>query len=129
MANVAVIGAQWGDEGKGRIIDLLSEKFDIVSRFQGGSNAGHTIIIKDKKIVLHHIPSGVLRNGKISVIGNGAVIDPDIIVEEIKSLRKKGYKTNIELNLNRQQCKLLPKKWSHLKKKLKFFYYLPYLYL
>ena len=92
--NLVVVGAQWGDEGKGRIIDLLSEKFDIVSRFQGGSNAGHTIIIKDKKIVLHHIPSGVLRNGKISVIGNGAVIDPDIIVEEIKSLRKKGYKIN-----------------------------------
>ena len=89
--NVVIVGAQWGDEGKGRIIDLLSEKFDIVSRFQGGSNAGHTIIIKNKKIILHHIPSGVLRNGKISVIGNGAVIDPDIIVDEIKALRKKGY--------------------------------------
>ena len=107
--NVVVIGAQWGDEGKGRIIDLLSEKFDIVSRFQGGSNAGHTIIIKNKKIILHHIPSGVLRNGKISVIGNGAVIDPDIIVDEIKALRKKGYKiTGKNLKISQLAHLILP---------------------
>ena len=107
--NVVVIGAQWGDEGKGRIIDLLSEKFDIVSRFQGGSNAGHTIIIKNKKIILHHIPSGVLRNGKISVIGNGAVIDPDIIVDEIKALRKKGYKiTGKNLKISELAHLILP---------------------
>src|SRR6056300_1517840 len=90
--NIVVVGAQWGDEGKGRIIDLLSEKFNIIVRFQGGSNAGHTIIVKDKKIVLHHIPSGVLRKGKVSVIGNGTVIDPSVLVDEIKQLRKKGYK-------------------------------------
>ena len=107
--NLVVVGAQWGDEGKGRIIDLLSEKFDIVSRFQGGSNAGHTIIIKNKKIVLHHIPSGVLRNGKISVIGNGAVIDPDIIVDEIKALRKKGYKvTGKNLKISELAHLILP---------------------
>ena len=107
--NVVVVGAQWGDEGKGRIIDLLSEKFDIVSRFQGGSNAGHTIIIKNKKIILHHIPSGVLRNGKISVIGNGAVIDPDIIVDEIKALRKKGYKvTGKNLKISELAHLILP---------------------
>ena len=92
--NIVVVGAQWGDEGKGRIIDLLSEKFNIIVRFQGGSNAGHTIIVKDKKIVLHHIPSGVLRKGKISVIGNGTVIDPSVLVDEIKQLRKKGYKVS-----------------------------------
>ena len=92
--NIVVVGAQWGDEGKGRIIDLLSEKFNIIVRFQGGSNAGHTIIVKDKKIVLHHIPSGVLRKGKISVIGNGTVIDPSVLVDEIKHLRKKGYKVS-----------------------------------
>tara|TARA_B100001248_G_scaffold19835_2_gene13222 strand:- start:112528 stop:113805 length:1278 start_codon:yes stop_codon:yes gene_type:complete len=107
--NVVVVGAQWGDEGKGRIIDLLSKKFDIVSRFQGGSNAGHTIIIKNKKIILHHIPSGVLRNGKISVIGNGAVIDPDIIVDEIKALRKKGYKvTGKNLKISELAHLILP---------------------
>ena len=107
--NVVIVGAQWGDEGKGRIIDLLSEKFDIVSRFQGGSNAGHTIIIKNKKIILHHIPSGVLRNGKISVIGNGAVIDPDIIVDEIKALRKKGYKvTGKNLKISELAHLILP---------------------
>ena len=107
--NVVIVGAQWGDEGKGRIIDLLSKKFDIVSRFQGGSNAGHTIIIKNKKIILHHIPSGVLRNGKISVIGNGAVVDPDIIVDEIKALRKKGYKvTGKNLKISELAHLILP---------------------
>ena len=82
------------DEGKGRIIDLLSLDYDVIARFQGGSNAGHTIIVGNKKIVLHHIPSGVLRPSKVSVIGNGAVIDPEVIVEEIKALRRKGYKIN-----------------------------------
>ena len=91
VENIVVVGAQWGDEGKGRIIDLISEKFDIITRFQGGSNAGHTIIIKDKKVVLHHIPSGVLRKKKVSVIGNGTVIDLQILVQEIKSLRRLGF--------------------------------------
>ena len=89
--NIVVVGAQWGDEGKGRIIDLISEKFDIIARFQGGSNAGHTIIIDKKKIVLHHIPSGVLRKKKVSVIGNGTVIDLEILVQEIKALRRLGF--------------------------------------
>ena len=89
--NIVVVGAQWGDEGKGRIIDLISEKFDIIARFQGGSNAGHTIIIDKKKIVLHHIPSGVLRKKKVSVIGNGTVIDLEILVQEIKTLRRLGF--------------------------------------
>ena len=92
--NLVIVGAQWGDEGKGRIIDLLSLDYDVIARFQGGSNAGHTIIVGNKKIVLHHIPSGVLRPSKVSVIGNGAVIDPEVIVEEIKALRRKGYKIN-----------------------------------
>ena len=73
--NTVVVGAQWGDEGKGRVVDLISEKFDIVARFQGGSNAGHTIMLKDKKIILHHVPCGVLRKNKVSVIGNGMVVD------------------------------------------------------
>ncbi len=90
--NSIYIGAQWGDEGKGRIIDLVSEDYDVIARFQGGSNAGHTIIIKNKKIVLHHIPSGVLRKGKVSVIGNGTVIDLATLINEIKGLRKNGFK-------------------------------------
>ncbi len=107
--NIVVVGAQWGDEGKGRIIDLLSEKFNIITRFQGGSNAGHTIIVKDKKIVLHHIPSGVLRKGKISVIGNGTVIDPSVLVDEIKQLRKKGYKvTKNNLKISNLAHLILP---------------------
>ena len=107
--NIVVVGAQWGDEGKGRIIDLLSEKFNIIARFQGGSNAGHTIIVKDKKIVLHHIPSGVLRKGKVSVIGNGTVIDPSVLVDEIKQLRKKGYKvTKNNLKISNLAHLILP---------------------
>ena len=91
IKNSVFVGAQWGDEGKGRIVDLVSENYDIISRFQGGSNAGHTIIIKNKKIVLHHIPSGVLRKGKVSVIGNGTVIDLATLVKEIKGLRRSGF--------------------------------------
>ncbi|MFL2630837.1 MAG: adenylosuccinate synthase [Thermodesulfobacteriota bacterium] len=90
--NSVFVGAQWGDEGKGRIVDLVSNDFDIIARFQGGSNAGHTIIIKNKKIVLHHIPSGVLRKNKVSVIGNGTVIDLEILAKEIRNLRKNGFK-------------------------------------
>ena len=109
VENIVVVGAQWGDEGKGRIIDLISEKFDIITRFQGGSNAGHTIIIKDKKVVLHHIPSGVLRKKKVSVIGNGTVIDLQILVQEIKSLRRLGFPvTNKNLKISSLANIILP---------------------
>tara|TARA_B100001029_G_C15054329_1_gene453160 strand:+ start:645 stop:1922 length:1278 start_codon:yes stop_codon:yes gene_type:complete len=109
VENIVVVGAQWGDEGKGRIIDLISEKFDIITRFQGGSNAGHTIIIKDKKVVLHHIPSGVLRKKKVSVIGNGTVIDLQILVQEIKSLRRLGFPvTNNNLKISSLANIILP---------------------
>jgi len=98
MPNVVVIGAQWGDEGKGRIVDLISEKVDIIVRYQGGNNAGHTIVIGDEKIILHHLPSGILRENKLSVIGNGVVVDPKVLLEEIKELRAAGY-TADETNL------------------------------
>lgn len=98
MPNVVVIGAQWGDEGKGRIVDLISEKVDIVVRYQGGNNAGHTIVIGEEKVVLHHLPSGILRDGKISVIGNGVVIDPKVLIQEINELTQAGY-TADETNL------------------------------
>ena len=90
MANVAVVGAQWGDEGKGKIVDWLSERADIVVRFQGGHNAGHTLVIDGKVYKLALLPSGVVRKGKLSVIGNGVVVDPWHLVNEIEGIRKLG---------------------------------------
>jgi adenylosuccinate synthase len=92
MANTILVGAQWGDEGKGKIIDVLTGNADIVVRSQGGNNAGHTVIHDGKKYVLHLIPSGILRRGKICVIGNGVVIDPVALVDEIDRLRRLGVK-------------------------------------
>jgi adenylosuccinate synthase len=90
MANVAVIGAQWGDEGKGKIVDWLSEKADVVVRFQGGHNAGHTLVINGNVYKTSALPSGVVRPGKISVIGNGVVVDPWAFIAEIERLREQG---------------------------------------
>src|SRR6266545_1474964 len=83
MRNIIILGSQWGDEGKGKIVDLFSERFDIVARYQGGHNAGHTVFIGDRKFVLKLIPSGILRPGKQAVIGNGLVIDPAALMAEI----------------------------------------------
>ena len=94
MANTILVGAQWGDEGKGKIIDFLTEKADIVVRSQGGNNAGHTVIVGDKKYVLHLIPSGILRPGKKCVIGNGVVLDPVAVALEIKGLLEKKVKVS-----------------------------------
>ncbi|MDD5195462.1 MAG: adenylosuccinate synthase [Candidatus Omnitrophica bacterium] len=88
--NTVLVGLQWGDEGKGKIIDYLCRNKDIIVRFQGGNNAGHTVVINGKKFVFHLIPSGILRQGKICAIGNGAVIDPAVLIEEIKSLTEAG---------------------------------------
>src|SRR5882672_2974567 len=90
MANVVVVGSQWGDEGKGKIVDWLSEQADIVVRFQGGHNAGHTLVIDGKTYKLSLLPSGVVRGGKLSVIGNGVVIDPQALLNEIGTLAKQG---------------------------------------
>ena len=92
MANVVVVGSQWGDEGKGKIVDWLSEQADIVVRFQGGHNAGHTLVIDGKTYKLSLLPSGVVRGGKLSVIGNGVVIDPQALLNEIATLEKLGVK-------------------------------------
>ena len=96
MPNVTVIGAQWGDEGKGKIVDWLSNQADIVVRFQGGNNAGHTIVIKKKKIALSLIPSGIIRKNKISIIGNGVVVNPTALLEEIRKLNEAGIKITKE---------------------------------
>ena len=92
MANVAVIGAQWGDEGKGKIVDWLSSRADVVVRFQGGHNAGHTLVIEGVEYKLSLLPSGIVRPGKMSVIGNGVVIDPVHLLTEIDLLRSQGAK-------------------------------------
>jgi adenylosuccinate synthase len=90
MANVVVVGAQWGDEGKGKIVDWLSERADVIARFQGGHNAGHTLVIDGKVYKLHALPSGVVRGGKLSVIGNGVVLDPWHLVNVIETVRALG---------------------------------------
>ena len=86
MVNVAVVGSQWGDEGKGKIVDWLSERADVVVRFQGGHNAGHTLVIGGVTHKLNLLPSGIVREGKISIIGNGVVIDPYELLREIDTL-------------------------------------------
>ena len=89
MTTVVVVGAQWGDEGKGKIVDWLAPRADIVARFQGGNNAGHTLVVGDEKVVLHLIPSGILHPGKRCVIGNGVVLDPETFFEELGRLHLK----------------------------------------
>ncbi|MBF0386824.1 MAG: adenylosuccinate synthase [Candidatus Omnitrophica bacterium] len=90
--NIAVVGAQWGDEGKGKLIDILSKDVDLTVRYQGGSNAGHTVIVGKEKYVFHLLPSAILRQGKVCVIGNGVVVDPKALLEEIDGLQARGIK-------------------------------------
>src|ERR1043166_578776 len=102
MANTILVGAQWGDEGKGKIIDVLTTEADVIVRSQGGNNAGHTIVHGGKTYILHLIPSGILRRGKVCVIGNGVVVDPIALVSEIDQLRRAGVK--IAKNLLISDC-------------------------
>jgi len=96
MANVVVVGAQWGDEGKGKLVDWLSERAEVICRFQGGHNAGHTLVIDGEVFKLHALPSGVVRGGKLSVIGNGVVLDPWHLIEEIATVRAQGVEISPE---------------------------------
>jgi len=91
MVGVACVGAQWGDEGKGKVVDLLTQHADVVVRFQGGNNAGHTLVVAGVQTVLHLIPSGVLHAGKLCVIGNGVVVDPGVLINEIETLQARGF--------------------------------------
>ncbi|WP_158367357.1 adenylosuccinate synthase [Candidatus Williamhamiltonella defendens] len=106
--NIVVLGAQWGDEGKGKIVDLLTERAKYVVRYQGGHNAGHTLIIKGKKTVLHIIPSGILRNNTINIIGNGVVLEPHALIKEIKELEMQGVPVRNRLFLSAACPLILP---------------------
>ena len=109
MSNVVVVGSQWGDEGKGKIVDWLSEKADVVARFQGGHNAGHTLVVNNITYKLKLLPSGIVRENKISIIGNGVVIDPWALLDEIKQVKKLGIKiTNKNLYIAENATLILP---------------------
>jgi adenylosuccinate synthase len=109
MPNVVVVGAQWGDEGKGKIVDLLTSSADVVVRFQGGNNAGHTLVVDGEKTVLHLIPAGILHPNKSCVIGNGVVLDPAVFVMEIDRLKAKGFlKDDAQLVLSLDAHVIMP---------------------
>ncbi|HYT55582.1 MAG TPA: adenylosuccinate synthase [Verrucomicrobiae bacterium] len=109
MSNVAIIGAQWGDEGKGKVVDLFTDEADIVVRFQGGNNAGHTLVVNGDKTILHLVPSGALHPDKLCVIGNGVVVDPEILIEEIQTLKRRGHLVDDEqLRISEQAHVIMP---------------------
>ena len=108
MSNVIVLGAQWGDEGKGKVVDLLAERFDVVARYQGGHNAGHTVFIGEKKFVLKLIPSGILRPGVQAVIGNGVVVDLAALLEEISGLEAHGIDATKQLRISNRAHVIFP---------------------
>ncbi len=108
MPVLVVVGAQWGDEGKGKIIDLLTEKADVVARYQGGHNAGHTVVVGMDEFILHLIPSGVLHKGKACVIGNGVVVDPAALIEEMDGLAKRGIKFEKNLFISQNAHLIMP---------------------
>ena len=109
MANVAVVGTQWGDEGKGKIVDIYAEKADIIVRFQGGNNAGHTLVVNGRKTILHLIPSGILHNNKLCIIGNGVVVDPAVLLQEIEELQKGGlFPPNTKLFVSERAHLIMP---------------------
>ncbi len=108
MSVVVVVGGQWGDEGKGKIVDALTEKADAVARYQGGHNAGHTVVINNEKFVLHIIPSGILHRGKTCIIGNGVVVEPKSLIEEMDGLIKRGIEVGKNLFLSRSAHLIMP---------------------
>ena len=107
MTNITVIGTQWGDEGKGKIVDWLSAEADIVVRFQGGHNAGHTLVIDGKTYKLHAMPSGIVRPGKLSIIGNGVVVEPWALMTEISELRDQGIEITPDNLLISEHCPII----------------------
>ncbi len=108
MGVTVLVGCQWGDEGKGKIVDILSENYDIVTRYQGGANAGHTVEVGDNQYILHLIPSGILRNNVKCVIGNGVVVDPNALLEEIKLLKENGINVEGRLFISHNAHLIMP---------------------
>jgi adenylosuccinate synthase len=108
MSTLVVVGSQWGDEGKGKITDLLSEEVDIIVRYQGGCNAGHTVVIGDKQFIFHLIPSGILHQGKKCLIGNGVVVDPESLLQEMENLKKEGVEIDGKLFIDPKTHIVLP---------------------
>ena len=103
-----LLGLQWGDEGKGKVVDALTPNYDIVARFQGGPNAGHTIEFEGKKFVLHNIPSGVLTPGCVNIIGNGVIIEPHILKGEVEGLKQAGFELGKTLMISNRAHLILP---------------------
>ncbi len=109
MANVVVVGTQWGDEGKGKIVDLYAQGADVIARFQGGNNAGHTLVVGGEQTILHLIPSGILHNHKTCIIGNGVVIDPKVLLEEIDALKKRNlFPSDTRLHVSEEAHVIMP---------------------
>ena len=109
MSNIAIIGAQWGDEGKGKIVDLFTQDADVIVRYQGGNNAGHTLVVNGKKTVLHLVPSGALHADKLCVIGNGVVVDPEVLIDEIGALKAQGHlASDDQLRISEQAHVIMP---------------------
>ncbi len=108
MATLVVVGSQWGDEGKGKIVDLLTEKAELVARFQGGHNAGHTVVIGDEEYILHLIPSGILHSEKACAIGNGVVIDPAALIQEVNDLEAKGCTLDGRFHVSKNAHLIMP---------------------
>ncbi len=108
MPIVIVVGAQWGDEGKGKLVDVLTEKADIVARYQGGHNAGHTVVINDEKYILHLIPSGILHRDTVCIIGNGVVVEPSALIEEIDGLRRRKIRVSDNLLISKNAHLIMP---------------------
>ncbi len=108
MPIVIVVGAQWGDEGKGKLVDVLTEKADIVARYQGGHNAGHTVVINDEKYILHLIPSGILHKNTVCIIGNGVVVEPGALIDEIEGLRKRRIRVADNLLISKNAHLIMP---------------------
>ena len=109
MGNSAIVGINWGDEGKGRMVDLLTEEYDVVVRFQGGGNAGHTVINEKGKFALHLLPSGIFRDGVINILGNGVALDPENLMKEVEEVISKGVSITPEnLKISDRASLLMP---------------------
>ena len=109
MANCAIVGINWGDEGKGRMVDLLTEDYDVVVRYQGGGNAGHTVINEKGKFALHLLPSGIFRNGVVNILGNGVALDPENLLTEMQDVMAKGVEISPDnLKISDRASLLLP---------------------